>query len=163
MALRRRLRRRGLLGRGLGAGLGAALGGLRGGRLLEPALEALDTATGVHELLLARVEGVALRAELDAQGRCGRPGRELVAARAVDLALDVLGVDLGLHKCSIVTGGDVPTRSAPNKAASQPIPVGAPIPFRWALLRSRRGTRGWSACGAACRSGARARSRPRGR
>ena len=31
------------------------------------ALEALDPATGVDELLLARVEGVALRAQLDAQ------------------------------------------------------------------------------------------------
>ena len=36
--------------------------GLRG-----PALEALDPATGVYELLLAGVEGMALRAQLDAK------------------------------------------------------------------------------------------------
>ena len=44
------------------------LGG-RGLLLGVPALEALDAATGVNELLLARVEGVALRAELDTQRR----------------------------------------------------------------------------------------------
>ena len=64
-----------------------------------PALEALDAATGVHELLLARVEGVALRAELDAQRGDRRAGRELVAAGAVHRALDVVGVDVGLHEC----------------------------------------------------------------
>src|SRR5438876_12299976 len=37
--------------------------------LLEPALEALDTAARVHQLLLARVERVAVRADLDVQLR----------------------------------------------------------------------------------------------
>ena len=61
-------RLRGALG---GVGLGVA------------ALEALDPATGVDQLLLARVEGVALRAELDAEARDRGAGRELVAAGAV--------------------------------------------------------------------------------
>jgi hypothetical protein len=33
--------------------------------LLETPLEALDPAAGVHQLLLARVERVAIRADLD--------------------------------------------------------------------------------------------------
>src|ERR671934_2053116 len=47
---------------------------------LEPALEALDAAAGVDELLLARVEGMACRADLDVQLGLRRPGHELVAA-----------------------------------------------------------------------------------
>ena len=35
-----------------------------GAGLLEPALEPLDAAARVHELLLARIEGVALGADL---------------------------------------------------------------------------------------------------
>ena len=47
------------------------------------ALEALDAAAGVHQLLLAGVEGVALAAELDVQlAALGRAGGEGVAARA---------------------------------------------------------------------------------
>src|SRR4051812_633202 len=42
----------------------AALGALGP---LEPALEALDPAAGVHELLLARIERVAVRADLDVE------------------------------------------------------------------------------------------------
>jgi two-component system cell cycle response regulator len=61
------------------------------------ALEALDAATGVDQLLLARVEGVALGAELDMQIVFGRPRVELVAARAVHVGKGVIGVDLCLH------------------------------------------------------------------
>src|SRR5215217_7750256 len=46
------------------------------------AAEALDAATGVHELLTARVEGVAVRADLDVELRLGRTRPELVTARA---------------------------------------------------------------------------------
>src|SRR5690242_6747632 len=49
-------------------GLPRALGALGA---LEPALEALDPSTGVHELLLAPIEGVALGADLDVQLRLG--------------------------------------------------------------------------------------------
>src|SRR5215211_1834802 len=61
------------------------------------ALEALHAATRVDQLLLARVERVAVRADLHVDLRLGRAGRELVAAGAADVSLDVLGVDVGLH------------------------------------------------------------------
>jgi hypothetical protein len=64
-----------------------------GGATLEP----LDAATGVDQLLLARVKGVALGAELDMQIALGRPRVELVAARAVHVGKRVFGVDCCLH------------------------------------------------------------------
>ena len=70
----------------------------RGAGLLEPALEALDPTAGVHELLLARVERVAVGADLDVELGLRRAGRELVAARARDVREDVLGMDVGLHR-----------------------------------------------------------------
>src|SRR5439155_22469426 len=65
---------------------------------LEPALEALDSATGVDELLLARVEGMARRADLDVQLGLRRPGDELVAARAANGRKDVIGMNLSFHR-----------------------------------------------------------------
>src|SRR4051812_11497780 len=68
-----------------------------------PALEALDAPAGVHELLLARVEGMAVGADLDVHVALGRAGDELVPARAAHRRLDVLRMDFGLHsytKCS---------------------------------------------------------------
>src|SRR2546430_17585011 len=65
--------------------------------LLEAALEALDTAAGVHQLLLARVERVALAADLDVQLRLRGTRLERVPARAVHVREDVLRVDVGLH------------------------------------------------------------------
>src|SRR5215212_4764081 len=65
--------------------------------------EALDAAAGVHELLLARVERVAVRADLDVDLRLRRAGHELVATRASHVRINVVGMDLGLHgytKCS---------------------------------------------------------------
>jgi hypothetical protein len=61
------------------------------------ALEALDAATGVDQLLLARVKGVALGAKLDMQVGLRRPRVELVAARAVHVGKRVFGVDSSLH------------------------------------------------------------------
>src|SRR5512132_1122331 len=49
---------------------------LRGLRPLEAALEALHPAARVDELLLARVERVAVRADLDVQLRLRRAGLE---------------------------------------------------------------------------------------
>src|SRR3954463_6868288 len=66
--------------------------------LLEAPLEALDPAAGVHQLLLPRIERVAVRADLDVQLRLRRTGRELVAARAADVREDVLGMDVGFHR-----------------------------------------------------------------
>src|SRR5688572_32624598 len=61
------------------------------------ALEALDAAAGVHELLLARVEGVAVGADLHVQVTLGRARLERVPARAGHGCLDVFRMDLGLH------------------------------------------------------------------
>src|ERR1051325_4927094 len=48
---------------------------------LETPLEALDAAAGVEELLLARVERVAVGADLDVELGLRRAGRERVPAR----------------------------------------------------------------------------------
>src|SRR5687768_15998203 len=61
------------------------------------ALEPLDAAAGVDELLAARVERVAVRADLDVQLGLRRARGELVAARAPDAGLDVLGMNRFLH------------------------------------------------------------------
>src|SRR5204863_9277890 len=55
-------------------------------------------AAGVHQLLLARVERVAVRAHLDVQLGLGRARLELVPAGAVHGCEHVLGMDLGLHR-----------------------------------------------------------------
>src|SRR5438445_8800369 len=62
-------------------------------------LEALHPASRVHELLLARVEGVALRADLHLQIRLRRPGLKRIPARAPDVRQHVVGMDPGLHRC----------------------------------------------------------------
>src|ERR671918_1173016 len=75
-----------------------ALAAARAAGLLEPALEPLHPTARVDELLLARVERMALGADLDVQLglRGARP--ELVAARAGHVGEDVLGMDVGLHR-----------------------------------------------------------------
>src|SRR5215467_15155290 len=73
---------------------------LAAGRLLaEPALEAGHPPAGVEDLLLAGVEGVAIRADIgvdDAVARCG-PGGEGVPAGAGHLGLHVVRVNVRLH------------------------------------------------------------------
>src|SRR5256714_7843487 len=61
-------------------------------------LEALDPATRVDELLLARVEGMARRTDLNVQLRLRRARVELVPARATDVGDYVVGMDTGLHQ-----------------------------------------------------------------
>ena len=73
--------------------------GLVGGPVAVAALEALDAATGVDQLLLAGEERVALVAELHAELLPGGPGDEGVPARAADGRGLVLGVDIGSHGC----------------------------------------------------------------
>src|SRR5262245_1969529 len=68
--------------------------------LLEAPLEALDATAGVHQLLLPRVEGVALGADLDVQLRLGRTCLKLVPARAVHGCENVVGMDVRLHLSS---------------------------------------------------------------
>src|SRR5579884_1967838 len=64
---------------------------------LQATLEALDATTRVHELLLAGVERMALRADLDVQLGLRRAGLERVSARARHGGEDVLGMDAGFH------------------------------------------------------------------
>lgn len=59
--------------------------------------EPFDAATGVDHALLARVERVALVAELDVELLLSGTGLERVPARARDGALGVFGMDAGLH------------------------------------------------------------------
>src|SRR6476646_10480948 len=61
------------------------------------AIEPLDPAAGVHELLLAGVEGVARRADLHVKLRLRGARIELVAARAAHVGERVVGVDPRLH------------------------------------------------------------------
>src|SRR6185436_6416743 len=73
------------------------------------AAEALDAPTGVHELLTARVEGMAVRADLDVQLRLRGPRPELVAAGAANMRGDVLGMNVCLH-CSYKSSHRPPKR-----------------------------------------------------
>lgn len=62
------------------------------------AAEALDASGGVHELLLAGEERVAIGADFDVYvALVGGPGHELVAAGAVHADLLVMRVDCCLH------------------------------------------------------------------
>src|SRR3954468_23596126 len=70
----------------------------RAAGLLEAALEALDASTGIHQLLLARVERVAVRADLQVELGLGRARLEGVPAGAGHLREHVVRVDLGLHR-----------------------------------------------------------------
>src|SRR2546423_5165864 len=72
-----------------------AAAGAAGARLA--ALEPLYSAAGIDQLLAARVERVAVGADLDVELGLGRTRGELVAACTADVRLDVLGMDAGLH------------------------------------------------------------------
>src|SRR5919201_510994 len=65
---------------------------------LEPALETLDTAARVDELLLARVERVAVRADLDVQLGLGGARLERVPTGTRHGCDHVLGMDVSLHR-----------------------------------------------------------------
>src|SRR5712664_2112502 len=71
-----------------GGGVGVLLG------------EALDTAGGVNELLLASEERMAIRADFDIQlvALDRRTSREIVAAGAVHCYGVIVGVDTGFHE-----------------------------------------------------------------
>src|SRR5262245_10869318 len=74
-------------------GLLSALGGLR------PELlgKSLDAAFRVDQLLAAREERVAIRADFQVQLRLGRPGLPARAARAPHFDFVILRVNIGLH------------------------------------------------------------------
>jgi hypothetical protein len=66
-------------------------------------LELLDAASGVDELLLARVERVAFCANFNVELRFGRAYRERVTARTDDVRLrEINGMDVFFHSFSIV-------------------------------------------------------------
>src|SRR5437588_12275951 len=95
-----------------------AAGALRALGALEPALEALDPSTGVHELLLARIEGVALGADLDVQLRLGRMDLERVPARARHRREHVIGMDTGLHRLPRLAAASLATTLPPETTAT---------------------------------------------
>src|SRR4029453_2417043 len=73
--------------------------------LLEAALEALHSTARVYELLLPRVERMALGADLDVELLLRRARPELVAARTRDVREDVVGMDVGFHRRARIEGG----------------------------------------------------------
>src|SRR5918992_5628552 len=76
-------------------------------RALQALGEPLDLPRGVHDVLRAREERVALVADLDLDGLGGRPDGELVAAPdAADMRLVERGMNLCLH------GNGAPMRQA---------------------------------------------------
>src|SRR5215213_1578921 len=96
--------------------------GRRGVLLAVAGLEPGHAAAGVHDLLLARVERVAVAADVgvDPAGRRGAAGRELVAAAAGHQRLDVLGVNVLAQSRSsrilgrrVVAGGRPPREPEP--------------------------------------------------
>ena len=92
---------------------GLALGGA--------ALETVDAATGVDELLATRVERVAVRADLHVDLGLRGARLELVAARAADVRLDIFRMDVGLHGLSSVSTGEwLISPPAPPSAGTAP-------------------------------------------
>src|SRR5439155_25079060 len=83
----------------------------------------------VHQLLLAGVEGVAVRADVRADLAHRRAGLERVAARAVDVRDLVIGVDALLHGgIDLLRGvGILPRPTLPYSRSRRPAqpPVGA--------------------------------------
>src|SRR5712691_2224592 len=67
------------------------------GRALVLALEPLHAPGGVHELLLAGVEGVTLRAHLHPDFRLGRARLDDFPARARNGRIDVVRMNASLH------------------------------------------------------------------
>ena len=62
------------------------------------ATELVDAAARINDLLLARIEGMAGRADLDQEILAERrTRREFVAATAGDLDVRVVGMDIGFH------------------------------------------------------------------
>src|SRR5262249_28735304 len=73
--------------------------------LLVPLLEALDAACGIDQLLAAGEEGMAARADLDAQVLPRRAGLERRAARTDHRNLVVLGMNLAFNGGTSSPGG----------------------------------------------------------
>ena len=64
-------------------------------------LEAIHTAAGVHKLLLARKERMALGANIYAKVLLGGGSLDGLTARAADRGRLVLGMDAVFHSCHL--------------------------------------------------------------
>src|SRR5258708_6041226 len=69
----------------------------RNGVFLVLTAEAIDAALGIHQLLLAGIEGMAIRANVDCEIAAGGAGDELVPAGADDCRAGVGGGDAFFH------------------------------------------------------------------
>src|SRR5581483_8803888 len=92
-------------------------------RALQPALEPLDPSARVHELLLARVERMALRADLDVEIRLRRARLERVPARARHGREHVLGMDAGLHQAARIAAALWASTLPPETITATPGPA----------------------------------------
>ena len=63
----------------------------------ESLVETINTSTGIDQLLLAGIEGVALRADFNLDVLLSGTGRKDVATGTADRGLFVLGMDTFLH------------------------------------------------------------------
>ena len=63
----------------------------------EALLETIDTSAGIHQLLLAGVEGMALGADIHSKFLLGRAGFKRLTAHAANDAFAVLGMNFFLH------------------------------------------------------------------
>src|SRR4030095_7550818 len=117
--------------------------GLLGLLLRVAALEPLDPPARVDQLLLTRVERVAVRADLHAQLGPGAPGRERVPAGTVHGRDHVLGMDVRLHLRCLSLSSEVGRRP--------PGPVRRHQLTRPGPSRSPAGTARWTWWPGSCR------------
>ena len=74
------------------------------------ATEFVDATASVHDLLLARIKGVAGGAHFDQEVLAERrTRREFIAATTSDLDVGIVGMDIGFHGFSL---GSVPEKVA---------------------------------------------------
>src|SRR5439155_19194102 len=99
-----------------GCGLLAALGRLRAVLLREP----LDAALSVEQLLLAREERVAARADFEVQLVLGRPRLPRRPARAVGHDVVILGMNAVLHSVLLGPSGKSPLYQGPSPHPARP-------------------------------------------
>src|SRR4051794_3913775 len=138
-----------------GSGFAAlALGG--------PALEPLDASAGVDQLLLARVERVAVRADLHVHVALCRARLERVPARTRHGCFDVVGMNVGLHdeiQCRWHYTFEI---SVPARLSCSSTPVPAWTAPSSSPAPSASPTRAAASCSSTC-PGAAARRPPTGR
>src|SRR6185437_7853881 len=96
--------------------LGARAGTRGAAALGHSALEALNPAARVDQLLPAGIEGMAGGADLNVDFGFGRASHELIAARTADMSVDILGMYTGLHSVIECSG-----RGFSHDAVTHPI------------------------------------------